>query len=208
MTVASTQRPRLVLASASAARRQMLDAAGVAAAALPAALDEAVAKTRLRGQGAGPAETALALAAAKAQAVLARPEAGQGALVIAADQILVCGDLWLDKPAGPDAARHQLMALRGRSHVLTSAVVLRGAGLPDWQAVDQAELRMRNFSEAWLDSYLAAEGEAVSGSVGGYRVEGAGVQLFESMRGDWFTILGLPLLPLLERLRELRVLPA
>src|SRR5690606_31055424 len=131
-------------------------AAGLEVATVPPQLDEAVLKARLRAEGAGPGRVALALAAAKAEAVLARPEAGPDWLVIAADQVLTADGDWFDKPADLAAARRQLLALRGRRHVLTSAVVLRGAGLPPWQAVDRAELRVRPFGEAWLDAYLAA----------------------------------------------------
>jgi len=186
----------------------MLAAAGVAALVRPSGIDEAPLQARLRAAGAAPADLALALARAKAEAVLAMTDIPAGSLVIGADQVLTCDGRWYDRPPDLAAARQQLLALRARSHRLTSALHLCGVGVAPWQVADHADLRMRPFSDLVLDRYLADEGNAVLGSVGGYRVEGPGLQLFESIAGDWFTILGLPLLPLLERLRHLGALPS
>jgi septum formation protein len=197
-------REPLVLASASPARARLLRAVGLDVEIIPAAIDEAAIKRACRNSGADPAECALALAVAKAAAVAAyRPEA----LVIGADQLLVAGDVWFDKPADRDQARAQLLALRGRTHKLPTAVcVVRGAALL-WQVVSTPVLNMRPFSETFLDAYLAAEGEAVLSSVGAYRIEGRGVMLFDRVEGDHFAIEGLPLLELLEFLRNRGAVP-
>jgi septum formation protein len=150
---------------------------------------------RLRQAAAG--EAALALARAKA----AVPDC-PGAIVIGCDQILVCGQTWYDKPADMAAARAQLMALRGQTHTLETACVAMRNGAEIFHDVATPRLTMRAFSDGFLDAYLAAEGEAVLGSVGAYRLEGPGIQLFEQMEGDHSAILGLPLLPLLGFLRS------
>lgn len=196
----------LILASASPIRLQMLQASGVRVRAWPSGLDEEGLKGRMRAEGAQPADLALALARAKAERVLATRSASSPCLVIGADQVLTCGDDWHDRPRDMAAARRQLLALRDRPHRLTTAVVLCGGTGGAWHLVDHAMLRMRAFSEKALDHYLQTEGEAVLDTVGGYRVEGPGLQLFETIAGDWFTILGLPLLPLLDRLRREGVL--
>lgn len=196
----------LILASASQARLRMLQASGIAVRAWPSGLDEEPLKLAMRAADAQPGDLALALARAKAETVLAACPDGARALVIGADQVLTCGDEWHDRPVDLAAARRQLVALRGRSHRLTTAVVLCGGRGGTWHLVDDASLRMRAFSDQVLDRYLRTEGEAVLGTVGGYRVEGPGLQLFEAIAGDWFTILGLPLLPLLGRLRQEGVL--
>lgn len=193
----------LILASASAARAAVLRAAGVVFAVEPAAIDEAAVKRRHRESGCGAEACALALATAKARAVAARHPA---ALVIGADQILVAGDEWFDKPGNLAAAAAQLRRLRGRDHLLvTAACVVRGGELL-WQAVATPKMTMRCFGEAFLAGYIAAEGEAVLGSVGAYRIEGSGVQLFARIEGDHFAVLGLPLLELLAFLRQRGVL--
>ncbi len=138
-----------------------------------------------------------ALAEAKAvKTSLKRP-----GLVIGADSILELNGKLYDKPEDLAAARHQLTALRGRAHRLCSAAVVAKAGAPIWRHVAAATLHMRNYSDAFLDRYIAAEGEALLSSVGCYRLEGLGVQLFDKIEGDYFTILGLPLLPVLDYLR-------
>lgn len=185
----------------------MLARAGIQAEAQPSGLDEGPIRTGLRAAGAAAAD--VALAEAKAAAVLAdRRSAADPAIVIGADQVLTCGAAWYDKPADPAAARQQLLALRGRSHRLTSAAVILGDGLTPWQAVDTADLTMRAFSDRALDAWLQQDPEGACASVGGYRIEGPAIQLFERLSGDWFTILGLPLLAVLGRLRELRAVPA
>ena len=193
--------PRLVLASASAARRSLLGNAGLVFEARAAAVDEAALKRA--GWNDGAEATALALAALKAQTVSAF---APGALVIGADQLLVCGETWFDKPATPAMAREQLRALRGRTHELVTACVCVRDGAVAWRHVTRPRMTMRAISDATLDAYLALEGERVTGSVGAYRLEGPGVLLFEAIEGDFFSVLGLPLLPLLGFFRQLGVL--
>ncbi|MFC3226068.1 Maf family protein [Marinibaculum pumilum] len=198
----------VVLASGSAARRDMLSQAGIAAVLQPPGLDEAPLKAELRAAGATADETALALARAKAEAALRQWPAGRAApVVIAADQVLTCGGEWYDKPADLAAARRQLLALRGRTHRLTSAAIVWAGEDSPWQAVDSADLTMRRFGDAALDACLARDPQAALATVGGYRMEGPGLQLFERFEGDWFTILGMPLLPVIARLRHLGVVP-
>ena len=193
--------PPLVLASQSAARAALLAAAGLRFEARPARVDEAAVKQACRAEGASAAEAALTLAALKAQRVR-DPEA----LVIGADQILTCGDAWFDKPDSLDGARAQLRALRGQSHRLHTAVVCLQDGREVWRHVSEPLLRMRGFSDAFLDEYLAAEGDAVLSCVGAYRLEGLGAHLFDEVQGEHAAILGLPLLPLLGFLRQHGVL--
>ena len=145
------------------------------------------------------------LADMKAQRVSVRH---RNAVVIGADQILVCEHEWFEKPADLPAARQQLTALRGRTHVLATAVLCFVGGQRVWQHLAQPRLGMRMFSDAFLDAYLGHEGDRVLTSVGGYRLEGMGIHLFERIEGDHSTILGLPLLPLLGFLRQHRVLVA
>ena len=187
--------PPLVLASGSAARRALLTASGVRFRAQAAAIDEAPIREAMRAVGA--AEAAAALAAAKAREVVE-----SGALVIGADQILVCGGHWFNKPVDIAAAREQLQALRGRRHDLLTAVVCWREGREVWRHVAQPSLVMRPFSDAFLDAYLAAEGAACLGSVGAYRLEGLGVQLFDRVDGEYSAILGLPMQALLAFLRQ------
>jgi septum formation protein len=194
---------RLILASASAIRARLLTAAGVDVAIEPAAINEAALKERLLHDNGGAARAALALAESKAWVVSDR---NPGALVIGADQILVCAGGWFEKPVDLVAARRQLVALRGRTHRLETAVCAMLDGERVWQAASAPVLAMRALSDAFLDDYLAAEGEAILGSVGAYRLEGRGIQLFERIDGDYFAILGLPLLELLDFLRRQKLL--
>jgi septum formation protein len=195
---------RLILASASVARARLLRAAGVDFLVQPAAIDEAEIKRRFRIARGSARACAYALAEAKAAEVSLRyPEA----IVIGADQILVCGVEWFDKPEDLAAARRQLQILRGRTHVLETAVCAVRAGQRLWADAIGPQLTMRNFSAEFLDCYLAHEEAAILGSVGAYRLEGRGVQLFARVEGDYFAILGLPLIPLLEFLRGDRQLP-
>ena len=191
--------PALILATASQARRAVLAAAGLRFTAEAAAVDEAAIKEGAQAEGIPPGEAAMLLAEAKAQRIARRqPEA----LVIGADQLLVCEGRWFDKPPDMAAARAQLLALRGRPHELMTAMVCWRGGQRVWQHLARPRLTMRGFSEAFLDAYLALEGEAVLGSVGAYRLEGPGVQLFDAVEGEHSAILGLPLLPLLGFLRQ------
>ena len=190
------QRGRFVLASQSEARLALLRAAGLAVEARPAGVDEAAVKAAGRAAGAAPEDVAFTLAGLKASRV---QEAG--AVVVGADQMLVCGDRWFDKPPDRAAARAQLQALRGQTHELVTAVVCHRGGTEAWRHLARPRLRMRPFSDAFLDAYLAAEGDAVLHTVGAYRLEGPGVQLFDAVEGEHAAILGLPLLPLLGYLR-------
>jgi septum formation protein len=189
----------LVLASASTVRARLLAAAGVDFRIEPAEFDEGFVKQACRAEGRDAAHCALALAEAKARQVAAR--FGRG-VVIGADQLLVCGEAWFDKPADLGQARTQLQALRGRTHELVTAGCAFHDGLRLWHAVSNPRLTMRHFTDAFLDDYLAAERADILGSVGAYRLEGRGLQLFEHIEGDYFAILGLPLLELLGFLRS------
>ncbi len=191
--------PRLILASASSSRRSLLAAAGLRFSVVPAQVDEDAAKRAARTDGASAADTALALAELKAAAVAARNPA---ALVIGADQILVCDGAWFDKPADPAAARAQLSILRGRTHTLATGVVCHHGSTRLWHHLAEPRLTMRDFSDAFLAAYLAAEGDSVTTTVGAYRLEGRGIHLFDQVDGDHAAILGLPLLPLLCFLRH------
>jgi len=197
--------PRLVLASASTSRRAVLRAAGLRFDVRPADVDETALKHAARSEKADAATAAVRLADAKAAWVAA---AEPDALVIGADQIVVCNGAWFDKPADLAAARMHLQTLRGRAHILATAVVCRCGGRRLWQHVAEPRLVMRRFSDAFLDAYLAMEGGHILGSVGAYRLEGPGVHLFSRVDGEHAAILGLPLLPLLEFLRQSGVLLA
>lgn len=194
---------RIVLASGSAPRRRLLTDAGLAFSAVSPGIDEGAVKTRARRAGSSPETTALELARLKAEAVRSQD---QGAIVIGCDQLLVCGGKWFDKPANMAVLREQLVELQGREHMLVTATVCLGPDRPPWTYVEVPRLRMRRLSPEFLDAYIALEGGAVLACVGGYRLEGPGIQLFEEVSGDYSTILGLPLLPLLGALREWNIL--
>ncbi len=190
---------RVVLASASPARARLLAAAGVAAEVMPVPLDEAEIRASLGAEGASAATAAQALAELKAERCSAR---NPDAVVIGGDQILALDARWFAKPVNSAAARDQLRELRGRTHVLATAVAVARDGRAVWRHVDAAKMTMRDFTDAFLDAYLDAEGEGILGSVGAYCLEGRGAQLFSRVEGDYFAILGLPLLPLLAFLRQ------
>lgn len=190
----------LVLASGSPWRAGILRNAGLAFEQRVPAVDEAEIKDGLHAEGAPPEDAAVALADLKARSV-ARTLT-QDALVVGCDQLLVLGERWLDKPIDRGAARRQLLELRAREHRLVVGMVAHRGGSRVWQHVETASLTMRDFGDAFLERYLEAYGDAVVGSVGSYAIEGAGAQLMASVRGDLFTIMGLPLLPLLQFLRD------
>ena len=196
--MASSGRPPLVLASGSPHRRKLLEAAGLEFEVVPADVDEAALKSKLAVADTAPAAVAEALARAKAVAVSARHP---GAVVIGADQVLALNGQLFDKPSDLAVARKQLEHLRGKTHRLLSAVALAQAGDIVWKNVGEAVLTMRHFSREFLDDYLARSGDRLLGTVGAYEIEGVGIQLFERIEGDYFTIIGLPLLPLLAELR-------
>ena len=203
--LAATEAPPVILASGSPARAQLLTAAGVPFTAVPALVDEAGLRDALRAEGVRAEEAAVALAEMKAAHVAARvPEA---AIVLGSDQILELDGEWLEKPPDRAAARDQLLRLRGRSHRLVSAVVAFRGGSRVWHDVDRATLAVRPFSDGFLDLYLDAAGEAVLGCVGAYQLEGLGAQLMARVAGAQATVLGMPLLPLLQFLRDQGVLP-
>jgi septum formation protein len=189
----------LVLASVSASRRAMLTAAGIAHEAIAPGVDETAVKLALAAEGHGARQLADALAELKALKISRRFPT---VLVLGCDSIVTCADgSRLDKAESREEAREQLRALRGTTHRLTSAAVLCQQGAPVWRHIDVAKLTMRDVSDAFLDTYLDHEWPAIAGCVGCYRIEGLGIQLFSRLEGSHFTILGLPLLPLLEQLR-------
>ena len=189
----------LILASQSASRRAMLDAAGVAYDAVPAFVDEASLKDELRNQANSARDIADALAEMKAIKVSA---SHPGALVLGSDSLVVLADgTILDKPEDRDAARRHLQAMSHGTHRIISAAVMVENGRPSWRHVDQAKLVVRALSDHFIDHYLDREWPAIAGCVGCFRIEGPGVQLFESIEGDHFTILGMPLIPVLGYLR-------
>ena len=195
--------PPVVLASASPTRAHLLRAAGVPFEQRPAAIDEASLKEALHAEGLTPGDAAVALAELKAERVASRmPDA----IVLGADQILTCEGRWFDKPQDRAEARAQLSALAGRRHELATAVVAFRGGARVWHHLAVPRLWLRACSPEFLDAYLDTVGEAAFTSVGAYQIEGVGAQLFARIEGDHFAVLGLPLLQLLEFLREQGVL--
>ncbi len=186
---------KLVLASASKVRASLLSGAGLPYEIEVSHIDESALKLKFSGD----ADALVAhLAIAKAEAVSARRGAD---LTIGADQVMSCDGRQYDKAKDLAEARLNLLSLRGKTHILHSAIALAENGRAIWHLVAQAHLTVRDFSDEWLDQYLKQVGDKVLSSVGCYQLEGPGVQLFEHIEGDYFTILGLPLLPLLAQLR-------
>lgn len=192
---------KLILASGSATRRSMLEAAGLSFTVRPAEIDEGAIRQKLlrAGSGVRPADVAHELARLKAEAVSRQCADG---LVIGADQILSLDGEIFEKAEDAGAARTTLMRLRGATHQLHSVVVLAENGKMTWSSAGTAHLEMRMFSAAFLEEYILKAGDSLNQSVGAYQIEGLGAQLFERIEGDHFTILGLPLMPLLAELRR------
>ena len=195
---------QIILASKSAARRAVLTGAGVPFEVAVAGVDEDAVKTAMLAQGATPRDVADALAEIKAVKI----SAGRAGFVIGSDQTLEFEGKLYDKAESLEAARERLTTMRGKPHKLHSAVVVAKDGAPIWREIVSATLTMRDFSDDFLDAYLALEGEEMLGSVGCYRLEGPGAQLFSKIEGDYFAILGLPLMGLLDLFRRHGVLQA
>lgn len=195
----------LILASQSPFRRTLMEHAGLKFRAIAADIDERAIEAELERLSPSPSDTALHLAEAKAQAVSA---ANPDCLVIGSDQTLSLGARIFHKPADLEAAKAHLAALSGKTHALNSAVVIVADGEVRWRHVSTARLTMRPLTSAFIDRHLARVGDRVLGSVGAYQLEGEGIQLFEAIDGDYFTIIGLPMLPLLAQLREMGAIDA
>ena len=187
----------IILASASEIRLQMLRAADIAVEARPARIDEEAIRAAMEAEGATPRDLADTLAEMKARKIA---EKNPGALVLGCDQVLEMKRRIFAKPESPEDARAQLLALRGQTHRLLSAAVLYENGQPVWRHVGEARLTMRDLSDAYLDDYIARNWHSIRHAVGCYKLEEEGVRLFSAIEGDHFTILGLPLLPLVSYL--------
>jgi len=189
----------LVLASGSATRRAMLERAGLTITVDSPDVDEGAVKQDCRSRGLGAGDTAMELAVAKARQIAPHHP---GQIVLGADQMLECEGEWFDKPADRAAAARQIARLSGRGHTLFSAVAAIRNGDVIWRGLESAELSVRTLSADFIEFYLDRVGDAVLSSVGGYQVEGLGIQLFDAIRGEHSTILGMPLVPLLGFLRD------
>lgn len=196
-------KPLLVLASTSASRRALMENAGLEFSAVAANIDEREVEKPLIAAGMGPAGIALGLARAKALSVSAGIP---GAFVVGCDQTMSLGERLYHKPADRAEALAHLASLSGRTHQLNSALAIARDGEIIYETVSHADMSMRQFSDDYIGRYLDRNGEKVLKSVGAYQLEGEGIRLFESIDGDYFTILGLPLMPLLGKLRELELI--
>jgi len=198
---------KIILASGSRARREMLQGAGLSFTVKTADVDEDAIRAALYDENGkatvDPADVAEILAIAKAEAV---SRLNPDAFIIGGDQVLSFDDEILTKPKNESAARRQLVSFRGKVHALHSAVALAHQGETLWSTIDTAEMYVRDFSDAFLDDYMRRAGRTVLDSVGAYLLEGLGIQIFDSIEGDYFTVLGMPLMPLLVELRARRLL--
>ncbi len=193
-------RPPLILASSSKSRAKLLEAAGLAFIVEPPGLDESAMRQAVAGgEALAPHDVAEVLARAKAEAV---SEVAPKAHVIGGDQVLAFGDVIMSKPESMEAARRQLLDLSGKTHTLHTSVAVATNGETIWADTTVAILTIRKLSPEFIGRYLAAAGEEVMSSVGAYQIESIGVLLFEKIDGDYFSILGLPLIPLLDTLRR------
>ncbi|WP_169566610.1 Maf family protein [Sneathiella limimaris] len=195
-------KPLVILASASQSRKMLLENAGLQFETKAANVDESELKHSLQASGANAKDTAVALAELKALRI---SKEFPNALIIGADQMLECNGVWFDKPADMSHARAHLLSLKGKNHHLQTAVCVAKANTIIWHYTQTATLEMRSFSDEFLDQYLDQAGEEILQSVGAYQLEGLGAQLFNKIEGDFFSILGLPLLPLVDFLRGHKV---
>jgi septum formation protein len=193
----------LTLASTSKSRRALLAAAGVEAESVAPNVDEEAFRNTMRANGLPVRDQAMQLAELKAMRVSAR----RPGLVIGGDQMLALGDQAFDKPADLEAAKNHLRQLSGKSHPLETAIVVCEDGAPVWRHLARPKLTLRPLTEDFIETYVSACGETLLSTVGAYQLEGLGAQLFTRIEGDYFSILGLPLLPLLDYLRIRKVLP-
>ena len=194
--------PNIILASGSASRRALLAGAGITALNIKPNVDEESARASFRSENMPVRDQAMQLAGMKAVKI-SRAEPG---LVIGGDQMLNLEGTAFDKPIGMDGARKHLLAMSGKTHVLETAIVVAENGMPVWRYLARPKLTMRPLSEEFIDKYLEETGEIILDTVGAYQLEGLGAQLFSHIEGDYFTILGLPLLPLLDYFRTRGVL--
>ena len=192
----------IILASGSAARRKVLTDAGIPAVSIKPNVDEDALKQNMRRNNLSVAEQAMKLAEAKALEVSER----QAGLILAGDQMLNLDGRAFDKPKDLDEAKSHLRALSGRSHTLETAIIIAEDGKPVWQHLSQPKLRVRDLSDTFIDAYVETAGDVLLSTVGAYQFEGLGAQIFSRIEGDFFSILGMPLLPLLDYLRTRGVL--
>lgn len=193
----------IILASGSASRRALLRGAGVNAETVPPLVDEDAAKLAMRDEGLSVRDQAMQLAELKAQKV----SASHPGLVIGGDQMLALGDEAFDKPRDLDGARTHLRRLSGQAHTLETAIAIAEDGQLVWRHLARPKMTMRHLSDTFIETYVETCGDALLTTVGAYQLEGRGAQLFSRIEGDYFSILGLPLLPLLDYLRTRGVLP-